>query len=282
MNKTALLTAALTAAALAAAPRASAREWTFGVNPQVAPARMAATWGPLLVELEKRSGVRLRMVTAPSILEFDARYATGEFDFAFVNPYAYAVLDSSAQYRAFAHETGVLEGLILVLKDSRYKTLGELKGARVAFPSPFSYGSSVRNKWQLEDAGINPEKDIVCEYHESHEKAYEALLLGRAEAAAGIRRTFSQLPPDSAARLRVLHSTPPATPLPFAANKKTPEDIVREVATALLTLPDSPEGLALLKGVGMKGVVAAGDADWNDIRREFALRAANKRKKAPK
>lgn len=278
MKKTAFLTTALTAVVLAAAPRASAREWTFGINPQVAPARMAATWGPFLAELEKRSGVRLRMDTSPSIMEFDGRYVNGEFDFAFVNPYAYAVLDSSAQYRAFAHETGVLEGLILVLKDSRYKSLAELKGARIAFPSPYSYGSSVLNKWQLEDAGLDPEKDVYCEYHESHERAYEALLSGRAEAAAGIRRTFSQLPPQAAARLRVLHSAPPATPLPFAANKKVPADVVRKVAAALLTLPDSPEGLALLKGVGMKGVVAAVDADWNGVRRESALRAANRKK----
>ena len=57
-------------------------------------------------------------------------------------PYAYAVLDTTPHYRAVAHETGVLQGLILVKRDSPYKTLRDLKGARVAFPSLYSYGAT--------------------------------------------------------------------------------------------------------------------------------------------
>lgn len=259
--------AGLVAVLLLTALPARAREWAFGIVPQQSVEKLTAAWSPLLAEVERRSGVRLRLETAPSVVEFDRHYLGEDYDFAFVNPYVYAVLDAPPRHRALAREAGLLRGVILVRRDSALRALRDLKGARVAFPGPYSYGSTILNKRALQRAGLNPESDVLCEYAGGQEQAYRMLLLGRADAAGGIRKTYDLLSLEDKAQLLVLHETDPAMPLPITANRRVPPAEARKVTAALTELALTPQGRLLLKKAGLSGIVPAVDSDWDELRK---------------
>lgn len=263
MNRLATSVAALLSLS---APAAQAREWSFAVVPQVTPAKLTSAWTPLLAEVERRSGVRLRLETAPSIREFDARFLAEDFDFALINPLIYTRPGMSSAYRAIAREGVVLKGLIVVRRDSPFSSLSALKGARVAFPGPDSYAAGQLNKRELAKIGLVAERDMISVYVDNQDEVYRAVLDGRVEAGGGIRKTFDLLSADERERLRILHETPEAMSLPIAANRRVPDAQARLVARALTELSNSPEGAALLKAVGMKTIVPARDSDWDGLR----------------
>lgn len=259
----------LAAAALSASPAQAKEPYRFGVIPQVSMDKLAAAWVPILEAVSKKSGVPLKFDSAPNLNEYEARYMAGDYDMAFVQPYFYAVLDKKKHYRAHAREDGSLQGIFIVAKDSPLKTLADLRGKRVAFPSPNSFAATLLTKQDLRKAGVDPEKGISAQYMGSQDAVYEALLSGGADCGAGIPRTLDQLPEERRSLLRVLHKTAPSVGFAVSALGKMPSEDAAKVAAALIELSTEEQGKALLKAANVKGFVPAKDADWDGLRKAF-------------
>ncbi|HYG66216.1 MAG TPA: PhnD/SsuA/transferrin family substrate-binding protein, partial [Anaeromyxobacteraceae bacterium] len=64
-----------------------------------------------------------------------------------------------------------------------------------------------------------------------------------------------------------LYTTKAYSPLPFAARKDVPEDVVKRVQKALVEFSKNPANKPLLAALQMpKGFEAATPADWDDVR----------------
>jgi phosphonate transport system substrate-binding protein len=254
--------------ALAAVPaRAEERVYDFGVLPQVATAKVAEMWVPFLDRLSEASGVKLRFVTAPTISEFGTRAAAGTYDFYYHNTLAYVQQDD--RYVAFAREIGAKTvGVLVVAKDAKLAKLGDLKGRTVAIPSAGSFGAAVLPLFALQrEGGLDLQKDVKVVISGSHEGGYQAVLQGKADAAGGLTRTFQLMPDDARARLRILYTTRDYSPLPFAARKDVPADVVAKVQKALVEFSKDPANAPLLEALNMKrGFEAAKPSDWDDVR----------------
>ncbi len=61
--------------------------YTFGIVPQFEQRKLYSIWKPIIEELEKRTGFTFRIATALTIPEFEKKFAKGNFDFAYMNPY---------------------------------------------------------------------------------------------------------------------------------------------------------------------------------------------------
>ncbi|NNN05545.1 MAG: phosphate/phosphite/phosphonate ABC transporter substrate-binding protein [Elusimicrobia bacterium] len=241
--------------------------YSFGVVPQENLAVLSRLWLPLLDVLAQKTGVKIQFETAPSIEEFNARCRQGRYDFIYVNPYVYVQDGRAAGYAAFAREAGRMHGILVVARKSPIRRVADLKGKRIAFPDPQSFGGTFLNKQLLKASGLDLERDVSVSYLSSHDDAYQAVLNGLSDAAGGVPRTFGLLPPQARARLRVLARTPGVTTLPFAAQRRVPAAAVESVARALTGLADDERGRKLLEAVGIKRIVRAADADWDDVRR---------------
>ena len=74
-------------------PAANAETLTFGVVPQQSASKLARLWTPILEQVSREVGVRIEFRTAKDIPTFEQRLASGEYDFAYMNPYHFTVFN---------------------------------------------------------------------------------------------------------------------------------------------------------------------------------------------
>jgi phosphonate transport system substrate-binding protein len=236
---------------------------SFGIVPQQSATRLAQDWGPLLAEVSRRAGVTLIFRTAPSIPVFEERLAKGDYDLAYMNPYHYVVFHKTNGYRAFAKEQDrKIKGIVVVRKDSAFRKLADLAGKTVVFPAPAAFAASILPQAEFGRLKIPIEARFVA----SHDSVYLAVASGLQEAGGGIQRTFEAMPAHTRDQLRVLSETSAYTPHAFGAHPRVPPAIVARVLAAMVSLGEDETGRRLLAPLAFKGLVAAQDQDWNDIR----------------
>ena len=245
------------------AQQAAQKPLEFGIVPQQSASRLAEDWGPLLAEISKRSGVALVFRTAPSIPGFEERLSKGDYDLAYMNPYHYVVFHKASGYRAFAREQDrKIKGILVVKKDSSYRKPADLAGKTVVFPAPAAFAASILPQAEFGRLKIPIEAKFVA----SHDSVYRAVASGLQEAGGGIQRTFEATPPEVRDTLRVLSETPSYTPHAFAAHSRVPAEILAKVLAAMTSLSADEAGQRLLAPLAFKGIAAAQDKEWNDIR----------------
>lgn len=257
----ALMLAAPLAAALQA--QEARKSIAFGVVPQQAASRLAEEWAPLLAEVSRRSGIQLQFRTAANIPAFEERLARGEYDLAYMNPYHYVVFHASAGYRAFAKEQDrKIRGILVVKKESPYQKPADLAGKSVAFPAPAAFAASILPQAEFGRLQI----PIKARFVSSHDSVYRAVASGLHEAGGGIQRTFESIPPEIRGALRVLAETPAYTPHAFAAHPRVATEDLAQVLAAMQSLGGDDAGRRLLAPLAFKGIAAAQDREWDDIR----------------
>ncbi len=245
------------------AGQAHSEELTFGVVPQQAATALAKAWIPLLSEVSKRSGIRIIFKTAPDIPTFEERLKHGEYDLAYMNPYHYVVFHQAPGYQAFADEKDrKLVGIVVVRKDSEAKSLGDLAGQKVAFPAPAAFAASILPRAEFSRQNINVDAHFV----NSHDSVYRGVVQGLFAAGGGIKRTLEALSPEISGQLRILASTPKYTPHAFAAHPRVSAATVQKIRAAMESLDTDEAGRLALQPLSFKGIEAAADKDWNQIR----------------
>jgi phosphonate transport system substrate-binding protein len=236
---------------------------SFGVVPQQAAIRLAEHWGPLLAEISRRSGVALEFRTAPGVPGFEENLGKGGYDLAYMNPYHYVVFHTASGYRAFAKEKDrKLKGILVVKKESTYRKLADLAGKTVVFPAPAAFAASILPQAEFGRLKIPIEAKFVA----SHDSVYRAVASGHQEAGGGIQRTLEASPAEVRDALRVLSETPAYTPHAIAAHPRVSPEVVVRLLDAMVSLSADETGQRLLAPLAFKGIAAAQDREWNDIR----------------
>lgn len=238
-------------------------ELTFGVVPQQTTSELARVWVPVLKYLSERTGYHLSFRTAPNIPEFERRVAAGEYSIAYMNPYHYTVFSKDPGYRAFARQKDKrIRGLMVVSRDSETQNLQGLEGTTIAFPAPAAFAATLLPSAHLRQLDVNFKPTYVA----SHDSVYRAVAIGLYPAGGGIERTLGNIDPEVRQRLRVLWRSPPFTPHAIAAHPDVPQEVVNSLQAAMVGMAMDPEGRKLLAELGFKGIEAASDADWDDVR----------------
>lgn len=243
---------------------AQTQEISFGVVPQQSASELAKAWIPVLQELAVRSNTKISFRTAPSIPAFEEQLKRGEYDLAYMNPYHYTVFSKTTGYRAFAKEKGRrLVGIVVVAKDSPITDIHQLRGKSVAFPAPAAFAASILPRAEFSRHGIN----IDAKYVSSHDSVYRGVAQGLFAAGGGIRRTLEAISPEVSGRLRVLATTPTYIPHAIAVHPRVPQAVVSRILAAMESMGRDEAGLKLLEPLSFKGIEAAGDKEWDEIRR---------------
>lgn len=236
---------------------------TIGVVPQQAATELARVWSPLLARLSSKTGYAIEFRTAQDISTFERRVEAGEFDFAYFNPLHYATYRTNG-YQAIARERDTqLVGIVVIPQASQFKSLKDLNGVTMAFPSPTAFAATVLPQLSLKQLRVQ----VVPKYVSSHESVYRSVARGLYPAGGGIVKTFKQVDPAISDQLRILWKSDSYTPHPIAVHQRVSTEVARRVQDALIALSADTSGTALLKDAGFKGFVVAKDSDYEDIRR---------------
>lgn len=236
---------------------------TFAVVPQQSATQLAEAWTPVLAWLSQRSGLHLQFVTAPDVPSFEQRLAANGYDIAYMNPYHYTVFSARPGYRALSRAKGDrIKGIVVVQKDSTIKSLSDLTGKTIAFPTPAAFAASLLVQSELRGRGIAFTPKIV----NSHNSVYRSVAKGIFPAGGGIPRTLELLDDSLRSELRVLWETREFTPHAIASRPDLDPGVRAKLWDAMRDMGADPNGQALLKVIGFVGFDQAKDEDWNDVR----------------
>ena len=248
---------------------ASAHPLSFGVIPQRTATLTAQYWNPILNYVSARSGVALELRLARSGPEHAAMIGSGSFDLAYSNHQLTPGNDAGG-YRVFARPSGeAIRGEIVVLEQSSIRSLEELQGKEVGFPSRVAFVGYQVPMDTLARAGIK----VLPVFGGTQEGILGQLRAGRV-AAAGVN---SQIMRDFAERekfgYRVLWRSEEFHNIPLIAHPRVPRAAVAAVREALLAMAADPEGskilaagAELLKLDPPFGFVASSDSDYDNAR----------------
>jgi phosphonate transport system substrate-binding protein len=268
MYRRILFTLSLIAASLNSAhandAAAAKTTYTLGIVPQQSIAELAKDWTPVVVYLSKKTGYNLQFTSAKDIPTFEKRLATGDYDFAYMNPYHYTVFNKAPGYRAVAKELNKkLKGVIVVRKDATYAGLAALSGSPIAFPGPASFAATVLPQAEMRKLDIS----FTPTYVSSHDSVYLAVARGLYPAGGGVMKTLEGMPQEVQDQLKILWTTPVYTPHPIAAHPRIPEDVAEKLLEALAGMHTDPEAAKLLEAINFKGFERARDKEFDDVRK---------------
>jgi ABC-type phosphate/phosphonate transport system, periplasmic component len=233
---------------------AQERVFTIGVVPQFTPVEIYERWGPLVKELENRTGLKFELKTYKSIPEFEKAFLKGEPDFVFMNPYHQVMAYKAQKYIPLVRDKTPLTGILVVRRDSPVKEVKDLDGKVIAFPAPNAFAASLYMRALLTEKF---KISFIPEYVKTHDNVYRHVILGKAQAGGGVNNTFLRQPEEVKRELRILYETPPTAPHPFSVHPRVPKEVRDKVKRAILDMANEPSMKALLDRVQMPNPVPA-------------------------
>lgn len=223
---------------LAAHPTAAPHVLTIGVVPVLSSAEIHKRAQPLTASLATACGQPLKLALSRSTAEFEARFKKGEFDLVFLNSYHMVMAHKAQGYLPLVREgKQPFKGVLVVRDDSPIRSLADLDGKTVAFPSPNALAASLYMRALLER---EHKIRVKVQYARTHSNSFRQVIVGDVDAASGASYTLGIEPRQIAERLRVIYETPPVTPHPLAAHPRVPSamrDCIQQ--TLLQAAPDS-------------------------------------------
>jgi len=240
------------------------KPYRFGVVPQFGQRKLYKVWLPLLLRLEKETGLKFELTGSEQIPVFEKRFEAGEFDFAYMNPYHIVRANNKQGYVPLIRDgSRKLQGLIVVRKDSPIHSVKDLNGKQVAFPSASALGASLLPRAELKR---KYRVKIVPRYVKTHTSVYLHVVQNLVVAGGGVKSTLDLQKSSVRKLLKVLYVTDTVNPHPIVAHPRVPKSHMLLVQKALLKISQEPEGSKMLKQIPMYHAVKARLSDYNSVR----------------
>ncbi len=258
----------ITALAALGVPAVGADEapLVFGVLNQQSPQLTAERWNPILAYLERHTGLEFQLRLAPNVQATNARMASGEYDLLFTNHNFRPMYDGT--YRVLARwGDKPIFGVIAVPKDSPIKTLAQLRGRRVAYPSESAFVAYAVPKVALRAANVKEEEVFAG----NQEGALAQLTGGLVDAAGVNSRYLTQYAARKNFAYRELFTSEPYPDLAVVAHPRLAEAQVDAVRAALLRMKDDPDAQPILESNQFSGFWPAAERDYDGVRRAYRL-----------
>src|SRR5512135_1845924 len=113
--------------------------YSFGVLSQRSAVLTAEYWNPILDYVSRKAGVVLRLKVTRTAPESNTAIAQGEYDFVYSNT-VFLPSTSAPGYQVILRpKAEAISGQIVTLEDSPVKTLADLDGREVGFPSKAAF-----------------------------------------------------------------------------------------------------------------------------------------------
>ena len=235
----------------------------FGVVPQQSAKTLAAKWGPVLRRLSQASGIQLKFSTAKNIPTFEKRLSEGKYDIAYMNPYHFIVYNQTPGYQALVKEKDkLLQGIIVLNKNSDVTSLEDLEQADVAFPAPAAFAATMIPQAHFDQLGVN----ITPRYVYSHDSVYLNVSRRFSKAGGGLMRTLNNTPKEIRDELRIIWRSDGYTPHAIATHPRVSEPTRQRLREAFDTLQKDDSFVLLLQTLNFQTFEEAENQDWDSIK----------------
>jgi phosphonate transport system substrate-binding protein len=222
---------------------ASPREYSFGVLAQQSAVLTANSWNPILSYVEKKSGVKLVLRTTRTGDESRSATDKGEYDFVYSN---HIFATPQSVYKPILRpNSGDISGQIITLEGSSIKSLKELNGKSVGFPSKSAFIAYAVPSDHLKKQKIA----FVEAFGANQEGVMAQLKSGNIEAVAVNSKLLKAYAIKENMAYRVLWESEKFADIPIAAHGKIPEAVIRKVQETIANMAKDPEGAKVLEEI---------------------------------
>ena len=250
---------------LHASAEAQERPLVFGVLNQQSPALTAERWNPMLAYVSAVSGVPLQLRMGPTVEATDAMMGRGEMDFVFTNHNFQPEFDSVG-YKVIARWAGEpIKGVIAVPVDSPVKTLKDLEGARVAFPSRDAFVAYAVPTLALKHASVRVQEVFAA----NQEGVLAQLKAKRVDAGAVNSRFLAQYSERESVRFREIFVSDAYPDLAVIHHPRLPAATVEKVRRALVGMAKDPAAAPILEKARSRGFEPATEREYEGVRRVY-------------
>lgn len=244
---------------------AQERPLTFGVLNQQSASLTAERWNPILQYVSTATGVPLQLRMGPTVEDTDAMMGRGELDFVFTNHNFQSEFDGIG-YKVIARWSGEpIRGVIAVVTDSPIRTLRQLEGRRVAFPSRDAFVAYAVPVLALKRAGVTMHEVLAA----NQEGALAQLKAGRVDAAAVNSRFLAQYEAREDVRFRSIYVSDEYPDLAVITHPRVPAAVVERVRQALIGMKSDPAAAPVLVRARSQGFDPATDRDYDGVRKVY-------------
>lgn len=165
-------------------------------------------------------------------------------------------------------------GVIIVKKDSPFQSVNDLKGKRFGFADPNSTSGYQAPRFFLSEEGYDPEKFFgSTTFSGSHENSVKMLYDGQFDAVATWwtnekKSNMSRMEEKGMiepGQYRIIWKSPRLPSDPFTVPAWLPEEMIKDIRTALLAMPSKdPEAFKALMG-GSQGFTEVSLDDYQPV-----------------
>lgn len=204
------------------------------VVPQFPATEIHATWSKVLKGIENDNLPKIELIFSKDITEFESMFLAGQADLIYCNPYHMVMAKKAQGYVPMIRNVKPLSGILIRPKGSEFdnvRTLNDLNGKTILFPSPNAFGASLYMRALLKrEKGLN----FVTKYVKTHSNVIRGVVRNEGQAGGMVNATL--LAEDAALRekVEVIYETPPVAPHPIAAHPRVNAATRDAVSQALL------------------------------------------------
>lgn len=244
----------------------SKNELLFGSVAMDIPAVMHKRLRPLTRYLSDKLGRPVSLKLSPNMGAAIKEVASQQVDLAYLTPVAYLKAHAKGGSKIIAKTVtkgkASFQLMIVVKKDSPYKTVADLKGKTFAFGDK----KALLQRAAVVGAGINMEDFSGYKFIGHYDNIARAVVNGDFEA--GILKDTMAYQWEGKG-LRILAESPALPPYNIAAKADIDDDTLAKLKDAFLSLDkNNPEHLKVIKAVDKKydGFAATSDAEYDVVR----------------
>lgn len=217
--------------------------YTFGVLSQRSAVLTAQYWNPIIDHIQKKTGVLLALKVARTAPESNDAIERGEFDLVYSNT-IFQPRMAAANYQVILRpREEAITGQIVTLEDSPVKSLKDLGGREVGFPSLAAFVGYAVPMDQLLREKIN----VTPLFGGNQEGIMGQLKTGRVVAAGVNGQVMKSFAARENIRYRVLWESQTFLNLPIAAHPRVPKAVVESVKAAIDSMDSDPDGMQILE-----------------------------------
>ncbi|MEW6108022.1 MAG: phosphate/phosphite/phosphonate ABC transporter substrate-binding protein [Nitrospirota bacterium] len=236
------------------------KEILIGLIPELNVFKQMERFKPLAEYLTKKTGVKVNITILSRYGNIIDRFVSEKMDGAFFGSFTGAMaieklgvvplarpmnLDGSTQYW----------GYIFVRKDSRIRTVGDMKGKKMAFVEKATTAGYVFPIAYLKEHGVNDINRFFSEYFfaGSHDAAVYAVLDKKADIGAAKHSVYDRVrkvEPRVDKELIILSESAKVPSNGLCVRKGLDDGIKKKLKEALLNLDKTPEGRIVLEKFG--------------------------------
>lgn len=261
-----MLLATLACALCPMAALAQDKPLVLGVLNQQSASKTAERWNPILRYLHEATGLSFTLRMGATVQDTNAMMGRGEFDLVFSNHNFRPEYDGTYKVLARWNEKPIY-GVIAVLQGSPVKSLRDLQGKKLVFPSRNAFVAYAVPMAALRSANVAVEPVFAAH----QEGALAQLKAGSVAAAAVNSRFLTQYAAQNGLVYREVFTSAGYADLPISVHPRVAAESAQAIRKALLSMRGNPKAAEALAAGGFEGFAPASERDYDNARQVYKL-----------